>query len=432
MNNQSEFIGFDEIDRPESKIIDSCVHCGFCLSSCPTYLETGNELDSPRGRIYLIKSVNEEKISLGDSFVKHLDLCLGCLACETACPSDVKYRNLIEKSRFQIERRYKRKIIDRLHRWLIFSLFPYGERLRLMLPLIYLYNKLGLRKILSSTGILKKVSTNLYEMEKLIPNPKTMFPKQLPEISPAKAETKYRVAVLTGCVQSVFFSNTNEATLRVLTQNGCEVITPNEQSCCGALSIHSGRLDEGRKFARNFIDTFSSLDVDYIIINSAGCGSSVKDYADLLKNDNKYFKKAERISKKTKDLMEFLDEIDLNKDMKNVSLTVTYQDACHISNGQKIKAAPRNVLSKIPGIKFVEMNESDHCCGSAGIYNIVRKEMSTKILNRKINNVSQSKADYILASNPGCLIQIQKGLSKNNLNMKTAHPVEILDMAYTK
>lgn len=432
MSTRQALIRFDKIDRPEEKIINDCVHCGFCLSACPTYLETGNELDSPRGRIYLIKSVLEEEISLGDSVVKHLDLCLGCLACETACPSGVKYRNLIEKSRSQIERKYRRGIVDKIYRSLIFSLFPYQNRLKWIMPFTYFYNKLGFRKLIRSVGILKKISNSLYEMEKMIPSSNRIYPKQLPEVVPAKGEKKHRVAILTGCVQGVFFSQTNEATIRVLTQNSCEVVIPKDQGCCGALSIHSGRLEEGRTFAKKIIDTFYSLDVDCIVINSAGCGSSIKEYIDLLHDDPEYAKKAERTSEKTKDLMEFLDEIGIDENMREVNLKITYQDACHISHGQRIKAAPRNILSRIPGIEFVEMEESDHCCGSAGIYNLVEKDMSNKILERKLNNVIKTEAEYIVASNPGCLIQIQKGLSENNIDIKPAHPIEILDMAYSQ
>ena len=432
MSDRKNFLGFDEVDKPQSSIINDCVHCGFCLSACPTYLETGNELDSPRGRIYLIKSVSEGKIPIADSLVKHLDLCLGCLACETACPSEVRYRDLIEKSRFQIELKHKRGILKRLYRWSIFSLFPYSNRLKWLVPPSYLYNKLGIKKLISKTGILKKISSSLHEMHLMIPETKSFLPKKLPEISKANGELKYKVAILTGCVQSTFFSETNEATVRVLNKNNCEVIIPEDQGCCGALSIHSGRLNEGRKFARKFIDLFYSLDVDYIIINSAGCGSSIKDYWELLKDDSEYSKKAEKVSKKTRDLMEFLDEIEINSEMKELNLTITYQDACHISHGQKIKSAPRNILTKIPGISFVEMEESDRCCGSAGIYNLLEKDMSNKILNRKVKNVIKTNAHYIVASNPGCLIQIRKGLNNNSLDIKTAHPVEILDMAYSK
>ena len=374
---------FDEIDRPSQSIIDDCVHCGFCLSACPTYIETGNELDSPRGRIYLIKSVMEEKIPLGDSVVRHLDQCLGCLACETACPSGVKYRFLIESSRAQIERNYRRSLRDKFFRGFIFKLFPYQKKLGLLLPFLYFYNKTGIRRLFSAAGILRRISNNLYKMEQMTPSVDNIKVKKYPEVIKSKNETSYKVAFLTGCVQNVFFSKTNTATIEVLTKLGCEVIVPSDQPCCGALSNHSGRLEEARDFARRIIDVFATLDVDYFIVNSAGCGSNIKEYAELLVNDGEYLEKARKLSSMTRDILEFIDEIGLNGNLKNLNLKVTYQDACHISHGQSIRSAPRNVLLKIPGLELIEMNESDHCCGSAGIYNLVQPEMAEKNTSKK-------------------------------------------------
>lgn len=419
--------GFDNIDKPSQSVIDDCVHCGFCLSACPTYLETGNELDSPRGRIYLVKSVMEERIPLGKTVTDHIDKCLGCLACETACPSGVKYRQLVETTRSQIERNYPRTLGEKLYRAVIFRLFPYQRRLSLVLPLLYLYNRTGVRKLLDSTGILKKISGTLHKLEQMIPDPDSVSIKRYPEVIPARKAAKYRVAFLTGCVQNVFFSKTNQASIEVLTKLGCEVVVPKHQQCCGALSVHSGRLEEGRKFARSTIDTFSSLKVDYFIINSAGCGSSIKEYGDLFAHGDEYLLKAKQLSEKTRDIMEFIDQIGIDEDLKELNLKVTYQDACHVAHGQSIKQAPRNVLSKIPGLRLIEMNESDHCCGSAGIYNLVQPEMAEKILHRKISNVKQSSADILAVSNPGCLIQIQKGIKENGLNIQTVHPIELLN-----
>ena len=420
---------FDDLDKPSQSIIDDCVHCGFCLSACPTYLETGNELDSPRGRIYLIKSVNEEIIPLGDSVTDHLDKCLGCLACETACPSGVKYRFLIESSRAQIERNYRRNLSDKLFRGFIFKLFPYPKKLGLLLPFLYLYNKSGLRKLIGFTGVLKKISKSLYRMEQMIPSVDNFIISSYPEVIPSRIDKKHRVAFLTGCVQNVFFSKTNMATVEVLTKLGCEVIVPSDQSCCGALSNHSGRLEEGREFARNIIDTFSNLDVDYIIVNSAGCGSNIKEYVELLKDDGEYSFKAKKLSGKTRDIVEFIDEIGIDGNLKNLNLKVTYQDACHISHGQSIRSAPRNILSKIPGVELIEMRESDHCCGSAGIYNLVQPEMADKILHRKILNIKETGSSMLVAGNPGCLLQIQKGIRENGLKIDTAHPIELLNRA---
>ncbi|MGI9534388.1 MAG: (Fe-S)-binding protein [Thermodesulfobacteriota bacterium] len=425
----SRFSKFDGTDKPSQSIIDDCVHCGFCLSACPTYVETGNELDSPRGRIYLIKSVMEEKIPLGNSVVEHLDKCLGCLACETACPSGVKYRFLIESSRAQIERNYRRSLSDKLYRGFIFKLIPYQKKLGMFLPILYLYNKTGIRKLFAATGILRKISKKLYRMEQMIPSVDNIKIKKYPEVIPSRDETRYKVALLTGCVQNVFFSKTNTATIEVLTKLGCEVIVPTDQTCCGALSNHSGRLEEGREFARKLIDTFISLDIDYLIVNSAGCGSSIKEYGELLANDSEYSERAGKLSGKTRDIIEFIDEIGIKGNLKTMNLKVTYQDACHISHGQSIRTAPRNILSQIPGLQLIEMNESDHCCGSAGIYNLVQPEMAEKILFRKISNIKETGSDMLVAGNPGCLLQIQKGIRENRLKIKTAHPIELLNKA---
>lgn len=425
------FNAFDETDRPSTAIIEDCVHCGFCLSACPTYLETGNELDSPRGRIYLMKAAEEGRIPLRGSLVKHLDMCLGCLGCEPACPSGVRYGRLIEAGRSQIERRYERPFFDRLFRSAIFSLFPYPGRLRLMNPLFYLYRKLGIRKIVRSTGVLNALSGRLARMEEMLPDVDSFAsPAPLDEIIPAKGKRRFRVALLTGCVQSVFFSRTNDASVRVLAENGCEVLVPQGQGCCGALSVHSGRLSEGRDFARRLIETFESLEVDAVIVNSAGCGSTMKEYGEILGDDPEFAERAAELSRKTKDIMEFLDETGLSGDLKPLDLRVTYQDACHLGNAQRVKEQPRAVIRRIPGVELVELSESDLCCGSAGIYNLVEPGMSARLLERKMGHVKSTGVDILLAGNPGCLLQVQKGIKQHGLQIKTAHPIELLDWSY--
>jgi len=425
------FRAFDDVDRPSPELIDDCVHCGFCLASCPTYLETGSELDSPRGRIYLMKTAGEGKIPLEGSLVTHLDRCLGCLACMPACPSGVQYGSLIEAGRSQIERRYERPLFQRLFRSLIFSLFPYPQRLRLMTPFFYIYEKLGVRRVVESSGVLRAVSDNLAQMEEMLPKVNSLLPPQpLPEVVPAKGKKRFRVALLTGCVQSVFFNRTNEATIRVLAENGCEVVIPEGQGCCGALSVHSGRLSEGRDFAKGLIRKFEGLEVDALIINSAGCGSTIKEYGHILKDDPEYAERAEAISAKARDVMEFLSEAGLTGELKDLNIRVTYQDACHLGHAQRIKDEPRSVIRQIPGVEFTELVESDVCCGSAGIYNLVQPEMSRKLLARKTSHVEETGADYLVAGNPGCLLQIEKGIRQKGLKMKTAHPVELLDWSY--
>ncbi len=422
---------FDSVDRPDAGLIEDCVHCGFCLSACPTYRVTGNELDSPRGRIYLMKSASEGKIPMGGSLVKHLDMCLGCLACEPACPSGVQYGRLIEAGRSQIERRFERPFFERLHRSIIFSLFPYPRRLRLLLPLFYLYRKLGIRKLVGSSGVLRAISPGLAQMEEMLPEVDSpTVPGALPDAVPARGKRRYRVALLTGCVQSVFFSRTNEATVRVLAENGCEVLVPRNQGCCGALSVHSGRLSEGRDFARVLIRSFEGLDVDAIIVNSAGCGSTMKEYGELLADDPVFADRARNVSGKTRDVMEFLGDIGLAGELKELDLKITYQDACHLGHAQRIKDQPREVLRQIPGIRFTELPEAELCCGSAGIYNMVEPGMSLKLLERKLSHLKETGADYLVAGNPGCLLQIGKGIKQHGLDIKTAHPVELLDLSY--
>ncbi len=431
------FPAFDDIDRPSLDVIRDCVHCGFCLSACPTYLETGNELDSPRGRIYLMKSAIEGRVSMGETLVKHLDLCLGCLGCETACPSGVDYSRLIEASRSQIERRYERPFWDKFYRSLLFSIFPYPKRLRLLLPFLFLYRAIGIRRLIRSSGVLRKLSKKLSHTEEMMPEVKfsSLFSSgfggtTLPSVTPAKGTKRFRVALLIGCVQSVLFPETNAATVKVLSENGCEVVIPQNQGCCGALSLHSGRLSESREFARSNIEIFENTDVDAVIVNSAGCGSTMKEYGQLLESDSRYAERGERLSKKVRDIMEFLSDIGLQGELKELKLRVTYQDACHIAHAQRITTHPREIIKQIPGIEFVELPESDICCGSAGIYNLVEPEMAEKLLERKISKLRETGAEVLVAGNPGCLLQIGMGIRRYGLNIKTVHPIELLDWAY--
>jgi len=430
MNYSSKlYNAFDENDKPEIDKINDCVHCGFCLPTCPTYAETRNELDSPRGRIYLMKSAVEGKIPMDESFVSHIDLCLGCLACQTACPSGVHYSSLIEKTRSQIERRYSRDFPDKKLRDLIFMVFPYKNRLKLLLPLLFLYQYSGLKYLLSRSGILKLLPVSLESLLTLSPPVSIRTIYSTSNSSVRLHNPRYHVALLTGCVQSVFFPEVNNSTINVLKKLGCSVDIPSNQGCCGALSLHSGRLNEAREFARKIIDQFSNNDYDAIIVNSAGCGSSMKEYFELLKDDELYSEKARIFSSRTKDILEFMHGCNLTAKMNKMNLKITYQDACHISHGQSIKTAPRELLRMIPGIEFMEMPESDMCCGSAGIYNLTQQEMSGKLLNRKLSNIRNLDVDLLVAGNPGCLLQIQSGLKKQDIKLQSCHPIELLDKA---
>ncbi len=417
---------FDNTDRPDRKIIQDCVHCGFCLSSCPTYLETGNELDSPRGRIHLIKAAEEGRIPMGESLVKHLDLCLGCLACETACPSGVKYGSLIEMSRGQIQRRFKRGFGDRTLRALIFRIFPYPQRLRLLLPFMYLIKVLGLKKVLPPR-LLNRISLPVSSMFHMLPEVSSVFGETLSAFYPAIGERKNKVALLSGCVQRVFFPEINKATIEVLRASGCDVFIPKNQGCCGALSVHSGRLEEGREFARKLVGLFAALDVDAVVVNSAGCGSTMKEYAEILRGDPVYSEAAAQLSARTVDVMEFLSAAEIEESLRPLDVKITYQDACHIVHGQRIRSAPRELLKSIPGLELIEMDRSDHCCGSAGIYNILQTEMSARLLSGKVKDISKTQADYLAVGNPGCMIQIRKGLLSSDSEIKIVHPVEILN-----
>ena len=363
---------------------------------------------------------------MGASLVKHLDLCLGCLACETACPSGVKYGSLIEMSRGQIERRFRRRLGEKILRAFIFKIFPYPRRLKLLLPFVYLVKALGLKKIFPP-ALLNRVSLSVSSMFHMLPEANSAFGETLGAFYPALKERKKKVALLSGCVQGVFFPEINSATVEVLCASGCDVFVPQNQGCCGALSVHSGRLEEGRMFARRLVDLFAALDIDAVVVNSAGCGSTMKEYVEILRGDPVYSEAAARLSAKTVDVMEFLSDSGVGAPLRPLDISVTYQDACHIVHGQGIRSAPRELLRSVPGLKFTEMQQSDHCCGSAGIYNIVQSEMSARLLSRKMREIEKTGADYLAVGNPGCMIQIRKGLLNSNSKTKAVHPVEILN-----
>ncbi|WP_017719211.1 (Fe-S)-binding protein [Kamptonema formosum] len=423
--------GFDVKHPPEPKLIDTCVHCGFCLSTCPSYRVIGKEMDSPRGRIYLMDAINEGEAELGNATVPHFDSCLGCLACVTACPSGVQYDKLIGATRPQVERNYERSLPDRLIRALIFNLFPYPSRLRPLLAPLFLYQKLGLQKVVRSTGLLKKAFPRLAAMDSILPEvtPDT-FHEPLPEVIPAQGEKRYRVGVIIGCVQRLFFSPVNEATVRVLTANGCEVVIPKTQGCCAALPAHQGQEEQAQALARQMIDSFEDTGVDAIIINAAGCGHTLKEYGHILQDDRKYREKAEEFSGKVRDAQEFLCEIGLTAKLSPLTdgeLKVVYQDACHLLHGQKISLQPRQLLRQIPGVKLREPVDAAVCCGSAGVYNMMQPEVADELGRQKVENLLNTGADLIASPNPGCSLQIKKHLQLQGKEIPLAHPMELLD-----
>lgn len=426
--------GFDGHCPPDPKLIDSCVHCGFCLSTCPSYRVLGKEMDSPRGRIYLMDAINEGEIALNTATVEHFDSCLGCLACVSTCPSGVQYDKLISATRHQVERNYHRSLPDKLVRQLIFSLFPNPDLLRILLFPLLVYQKLGISKLLQATGLIKAISPRLAAMESILPEiTLKSFQNSLPDIIPAQGEKRYRVGVILGCVQRLFFSPVNEATVRVLTANGCEVVIPKSQGCCAALPEHQGQTEQAKTLARQMIDSFADTNVDFVIINAAGCGHTLKEYGHILADDPEYAEKAKIFAAKVKDSQEFLANIGLTAKLSPLTeknLTLVYQDACHLLHGQKISVQPRQLLKQIPGVTLKEPIDAALCCGSAGVYNMLQPEVAEELGKQKAQNLLNTGADLIASPNPGCSLQISKYLP--DLPGKTIsimHPMELLDYA---
>ncbi|MDJ0567790.1 MAG: heterodisulfide reductase-related iron-sulfur binding cluster [Pleurocapsa sp. MO_192.B19] len=422
---------FDAKNPPQPELIDTCVHCGFCLATCPSYRIIGKEMDSPRGRIYLMDAINKGEATIDVATSQHFDSCLGCLACVTTCPSGVEYDKLIAATRPQIERNQPRSLSDRLIRILIFNLFPYPNRLRNLLAPLWLYQKSGLQKLLRNTGILKKLTPRLAAMEAILPAiTANSWQDNLPEVIPAQGKQRYRVGMILGCVQRLFFSPVNEATVRVLTANGCEVVIPRSQGCCAALPAHQGQEAQAQTLARQMIDSFINQDLDAIIINAAGCGHTLKEYGHILADDPEYAEKAQEFSSKVKDVQEFLSKIELTAELHplaSAELSVVYQDACHLLHGQKISLEPRQLLRKIPGVKLREPIDASLCCGSAGIYNMLQPETADELGRQKATNLINTGASLIASPNPGCSLQIQKHLDLQNSPIKLLHPIELLD-----
>jgi len=417
--------GFDAHHPPSHALMDQCVHCGFCLPVCPTYVMWRDEMDSPRGRIYLMKLAADGAATMNDKWVGHLDACLGCMACMTACPSGVDYGKLIEATRAQIERNYPRSAAERMYRRMILKTFTDSKRLRaIMLPL-KLYQKAGLRALARATGVLKLLPRRFRSMESLLPDLSASAP--LAEVTPAQGQRRHRVGLLTGCVQSVFFPQVNAATARVLAAEGCEVVAPCEQGCCGALPVHAGAEDQALELARRTIEVFERAQVDTIIINAAGCGSSMKEYGYLLRDDSQYAARAKAFAAKCKDVSEFLATLEPRAARNPVRARVAYHDACHLQHAQGVRVQPRALLSKIPQLELVEIPEASICCGSAGIYNLVQPEAAEDLGDRKAANVLTQKPDLIVSGNPGCLLQLRTSLERAGSRVPVLHTVELLD-----
>lgn len=415
---------FDHDHPPAAAIVADCVHCGFCLPSCPTYVLWGEEMDSPRGRIDLIRQGLEGE-PLTDAAVRHLDQCLGCLACVSACPSGVRYDLLIENTRGQLERRVPRSRAERVLRTAIFALFPRPRRLAaLRLPLRF-YQRSGLRILVHRAGLLRALPEPVQVLESLAPRLGPI--RRLPARTPAQGTRRSTVGLVTGCVQGAFFPDINAATVRVLAAEGCEVVVPPAQSCCGALSAHGGRRAEAVRYAQRTIETFDDADVDMIVVNAAGCGSNLKEYVSLLADDPGWQARAAAFSTKVRDVAELLDELGPITVRHPLPMTVAYQDACHLSHAQRVRAQPRRLLRQVPGLELRELADADLCCGSAGIYNVVHPQPGRELGVRKAKAVSDSGAELLVTANPGCWMQVASALAQSGRRLPVAHTVEVLD-----
>ena len=415
---------------PNQFDLDKCVHCGLCLNACPTYRQLGLEMDSPRGRIYqMVQVANGAPIT--DSYREHIDLCLACRGCESACPSGVPYGRMVEHARAELETVARRGWFARKMRSLIFGHVLQSRSLLSMAgSSLYLFEISGLKALMRGMGQIRLLG-RLGDLMQLTPSAEPpFFFSQIGRTFPPEGERKHRVAFLAGCIANVSFARLNEATVRVLQRNGCEVVVPKDQGCCGALHLHSGMRDEARKLARNNIDAFLDGGFDAIITNAAGCGSTLKEYGEILADVPEYAEKAHRFSALMRDATEFLSGIELNPKMGRVDAVVTYQDSCHLAHGQKVRLSPRQLLGAVPGVEFREMAGSDICCGSAGVYNVVQNEMAMQILRQKMDSVNATKAEIVATANPGCMLQLQAGVRLHGSGQRVMHVIEVLDLAY--
>jgi glycolate oxidase iron-sulfur subunit len=406
-----------------------CIHCGLCLNACPTYRLWNLEADSPRGRIHQMIQVEQGNVPVTDSFVDHIDKCLDCRACETACPSGVEYGKLVEYARARIERDYRRPVLSRIARDVVYRrLLPYPKRIATVAHLLRFYQRSGLQSLARSTGILKLFGAD--KRERLLPSvDKDFFYDRFGKTFPATGVRRARVAFFAGCVANVTFAELNVATIRVLTANGCEVVVPDGQLCCGALAAHAGVRDVARQLARENLRAFVLNDVDAIVTNAAGCGSTLKEYDHLFTPGEPEYGQASAFAKKTRDVTEFLADLGLSAPLKALPLRVTYQDSCHLLHGQKVREAPRRLLRSIPGLDLVELPYSDLCCGSAGVYNVTETDASLELLAEKMHCASATGAQVIATSNPGCLLQMRAGAEIHHTNQQVLHVIELLDQA---
>lgn len=426
------FATMSPLQAAEEDKYSACVHCGMCLESCPTYDELGHEHQSPRGRVHLMKAVAQGKMDISEAYADPIFTCLDCRACETACPSGVQVGTLIEEARGHIRQAIPltgwKKTVSRTF---LRGLFPHPSRLHALGKALKVYQRSGLGKFVRRTGLINVAPPHIREMEAIMPQITEPVLIRYPQGVPAEGEAKMRVALFTGCVMDVMFSDINEATIRVLIRNGYSVELPQEQRCCGALHVHAGDREEGKRLARKNIDAFLASGVDKVIVNAAGCGCALKEYPELLKDDVQYRDKAEVFAEKVEDITKFLHEYGYRKPRGKLDTRVTYHDACHLAHGQGIRQEPRDLLASIPGIQMIPLPDADRCCGSAGIYNLTNPEMAASILDKKMENVPAA-AEVISMGNPGCMLQIAMGVAKYGRSQKVVHTVQLLDWSYQK
>lgn len=413
----------------------SCVQCGYCLPACPTYKVMEKESASPRGRIALVKAAAEGKIDLLEHLNDPIDLCLGCRACETVCPTGVQYGTILEgaKQTIEGERKGKRKPVAKWMRNVIFNqLFPHPSRLKTLTNLIWMYQKSGLQRAARSAGIMQKLPLHLGEFERALPTvpSPSAYRGRKPSVA-AKGERYAKVAFFTGCVMDSVFYETNRKSIELLAAAGCEVVIPQRQTCCGALHAHAGEADKGKELAKQNIAAFEATNADWIVNNAGGCGAMLNEYDHLLVDDPEWRERAKRFVNKSRDISVILAELGTLPLRKELSLLVTYQDSCHLRNVQQVTSQPRDLLRTIPGIKFAELPGSDSCCGSAGIYSLVQYETSMKVLDDKMQSVESTQAAVVVTSNPGCLLQMRMGIQREGLEnkMKAVHLVDLLHEA---
>ena len=413
--------GYDATRAPQLELIDDCVHCGFCLPTCPTYTLWGEEMDSPRGRIVLMK---EGHAAISPPLVEHIDRCLGCMACVTACPSGVQYDKLLEDARAQIERNFERPPADRAHRRLVFELFTRPGWLRASAPGLALARALRIDSIVRRPRLRKRVP-KLAAMMALAPDtPLRQSLERLPKRFEARGEKRGTVALLQGCVQRVFFGDVNEATARVLAAEGFEVHAPRRPRCCGALPLHAGADPEARALAKDTIERLEGYDT--VIVNAAGCGSAMKDYGHVLRDEPDWAERAQEFADKVRDVTEFLAEVEPRAERRPVAMSVAYHDACHLAHAQAIRTPPRELLHGIPELELIEPIEWELCCGSAGIYNLVKPEPAAELGERKARNLLDTGAEAVAAANPGCALQITAHTERLGRKLPVLHPMELL------